>query len=148
PEQIRNARTVDGRADVFALACILFECLTGRPAFDGDDPVSVLARILFEPLPVASAVRPDLPAALDALLLRMLGREADKRPTAIELPALLGNADATPGLAALGPPSAVTGRRALAPLAPVEATKVGPTLYTVSEVTAAPPSLQVGHNAV
>ena len=85
PEQIRNARTVDGRADVFALGCVLFEVLTGRVAFEGSDPVSVLARILFEPLPVPSAVRTQLPDSIDDFVLSLLARELDRRPTAASL---------------------------------------------------------------
>ncbi|HEX4447532.1 MAG TPA: serine/threonine-protein kinase, partial [Polyangiaceae bacterium] len=85
PEQIRSARTVDDKADVFALGCILFECITGHRAFDGDDPVTVLARILFEPMPVPSARRPGLPPALDALVGRMLSRDPSRRPSAVEL---------------------------------------------------------------
>lgn len=82
PEQIRNARTVDGRADVFALGCILFEALTGRPCFEGDDPVGILARVLFEPLPIPTRVRRDLPERFDSLLLRLLERDPSGRPTA------------------------------------------------------------------
>jgi non-specific serine/threonine protein kinase len=97
PEQVRNARTVDGRADVFALGCILFEALTGRPAFEGIDPVIVLARILFEALPVPSAVRPDLPASFDRLVLSMLARELDQRPSAAALADLIRTAQASVG---------------------------------------------------
>jgi predicted ATPase len=85
PEQIRSARTVDGRADVFALGCILLEALTGRPAFEGSDPVAVLARILFEAPPLPTARRPELPKAFDGLLRHMLAREPGRRPTAPEV---------------------------------------------------------------
>ncbi|MBV9945524.1 MAG: serine/threonine protein kinase, partial [Myxococcales bacterium] len=79
PEQIRSARGADRKADVFALGCILFECLTGRPAFGGHDPVTVLARILFEPLPVPSAAMPGVPGVLDALVGEMIDRNVDRR---------------------------------------------------------------------
>jgi tetratricopeptide (TPR) repeat protein len=84
PEQIRNARTVDPQADVFALGCILCECLTGGPAFPGTDPVTIIARILFEPAPVPSAIRPGLPAALDEVVAAMLDRDPARRPTMAE----------------------------------------------------------------
>ena len=48
PEQARGARDVDPRADVFSLGCVLFHCLTGQRAFQGEDAVAVLARVLFE----------------------------------------------------------------------------------------------------
>src|SRR6185437_5764964 len=89
PEQIRSARTVDDKADVFALGCILYEGLTGHPAFEGEDPVTVLARILFEPMPVPSARRPELAPSLDALVGRMLDRDPAQRPAAPALGALL-----------------------------------------------------------
>jgi len=82
PEQIRSARTVDGRADVFALGCILLEALTGRPAFDGDETVAVVSRILFEPAPVPTARRSDLPRELDDVVRVMLARDPALRPTA------------------------------------------------------------------
>ena len=89
PEQIRSARTVDDKADVFALGCILYECLTGKRAFDGEDPVTVLARILFEPMPVPSAGRPGLSPALDALVAQLLDRDPSRRPAAAALGAIV-----------------------------------------------------------
>lgn len=52
PEQARRgAKALDARADVFALGCVLFECLTGKPAFSGDNPLAVLSRVLLEEVP-------------------------------------------------------------------------------------------------
>jgi serine/threonine protein kinase/tetratricopeptide (TPR) repeat protein len=84
PEQVRDARKVDGRADVFALGCVLFECLTGRNAFPGDDAATTLARILLHERVRLSSVRPDLPDELSTLIAAMLAREARDRPTAAE----------------------------------------------------------------
>jgi hypothetical protein len=81
PEQIRGARDVDGKADVFALGCILFECLTGRRAFSGPDAVTVLARILFEPPPRPSAVDAAL-APFDALVGETMDHDVGRRPSA------------------------------------------------------------------
>jgi serine/threonine protein kinase len=78
PEQIRGARDVDGKADVFALACILYECLTGRRAFVGRDPVTVLTRILFESPPEPSMVHAHL-APLDPLVRAMMEHDPVRR---------------------------------------------------------------------
>jgi predicted ATPase/tRNA A-37 threonylcarbamoyl transferase component Bud32/Tfp pilus assembly protein PilF len=144
PEQIRSARTVDGRADVFALGCILFECLTGRPAFDGYDPVSVLARVLFEPLPIPSQLRPNLPAALDALLAALLARDIEKRPPAAALAELVAGAEASAG-AALTALGAALHDRSDEDVA--DSTHFARTGWS-SAPEPAPPSFQLGHNAI
>lgn len=80
PEQARGSRDVDVRADVFALGCVLFECLAGRPAFSGANQGAVLAKILLEDAPRLSSVRVDLPVALEQLIARMLAKQRDERP--------------------------------------------------------------------
>jgi tetratricopeptide (TPR) repeat protein/tRNA A-37 threonylcarbamoyl transferase component Bud32 len=80
PEQARGAKEIDARADVFALGAVLFKCLTGQPAFSGEDAINVLAKVLFEDAPRVSAIRKDVPAALDDLVARLLAKEPDARP--------------------------------------------------------------------
>jgi tetratricopeptide (TPR) repeat protein len=80
PEQAIAEKELDARTDVFALGCVLFECLTGRPAFSGDHPAAVLAKVLREEAPRVRTIRPDLPAALDDLVARMLAKERAGRP--------------------------------------------------------------------
>src|SRR6185503_16968517 len=65
PEQARGDRDLDARADVFALGCVLHECLTGMPAYPGRNPAAVMARIvLCDPSPV-SEHWPDVPPAIE-----------------------------------------------------------------------------------
>ena len=64
PEQARGEHTVDSRADVFLLGCLLFECLCGRPAFVGAHVIAVLAKILLEPAGRVSALRAEAPASV------------------------------------------------------------------------------------
>jgi tetratricopeptide (TPR) repeat protein len=80
PEQVRGTRDLDARADVFALGCLLFECLAGRPAFVADHLLAVLARLLFEEAPRVGAVRADVPPALDAFVARMMAKDPADRP--------------------------------------------------------------------
>ena len=61
PEQARGEGDVDLRADLFSLGCVLFECLAGRPAFEGQHAMAILAKILFEAAPPLRALRPDVP---------------------------------------------------------------------------------------
>ena len=80
PEQAQSGRDVDARADVFALGCVLFECLTGEPAFPGDHPVAVLAQMFSRTPPRLCALRPELPPTLDALVAAMTARDPELRP--------------------------------------------------------------------
>jgi predicted ATPase/tetratricopeptide (TPR) repeat protein len=82
PEQYSHPRLVDGRADVFGLGCIMFECLTGRRAFEAGDDIAAFARVVLEQAPALRDVRPEIPTALDAFVGRLLTRDRTKRPTA------------------------------------------------------------------
>ncbi|HSN97495.1 MAG TPA: serine/threonine-protein kinase, partial [Candidatus Nanopelagicales bacterium] len=80
PEQARGDDDVDPRADLFSLGCVLFECLTGRPAFVGDHPLALLAKILLEEVPRVRELAPEVPPALSAFVERMMARDRAARP--------------------------------------------------------------------
>jgi hypothetical protein len=80
PEQARGERGIQAAADVFSLGAILFECLAGQPPFSGEHFAAVLAKILFAEPPLLSRLRPDIPATLEALVLRMLHKSPAVRP--------------------------------------------------------------------
>ncbi len=75
PECAHGHRDITPAADIFSLGSVLYECLTGVPAFSGGNVTAVLAKIFFEELLPARQLRPDTPASLDALLLRMLAKD-------------------------------------------------------------------------
>jgi len=80
PEQARGDANVDARADVFAIGCVLFKCLTGSSPFEGGSPNVVLARIINDPAPPLSAFRDDTPEALEELIARVLAKNPADRP--------------------------------------------------------------------
>jgi predicted Ser/Thr protein kinase len=85
PEQIRGEE-VDGRADVYSLACLLYECLVGDVPFRRASDVAVIYAHLEEPLPNASESAPRLPGAVDAVLERGTAKAPDERwPTCAAL---------------------------------------------------------------
>ncbi|HJX65321.1 MAG TPA: serine/threonine-protein kinase, partial [Polyangia bacterium] len=84
PEQARGASTVDGRADIFALGCVIFECLAGQPPFAGDSPTAIMAKICLDDSVDVARKRPETPADLVALIARMLAKNPDQRPARAE----------------------------------------------------------------
>ena len=96
PEQA-TGRTVDGRADLYAAGCLLFELLTGRPPFTGDTPLAVAYQHVREEPPAPSDVDPDLPPAFDPVVLRALRKDPqDRFPTGAAFLAALEEAAADP----------------------------------------------------
>jgi serine/threonine protein kinase/tetratricopeptide (TPR) repeat protein len=82
PEQIRSPSKVDDRADVFSLGCVLFECFAGKPVFEDDDPVTLLARVLLDNAPRLRSHRPEIAVPIDEAIARLLARNPARRPRA------------------------------------------------------------------
>ena len=80
PEQARGEPSVDARADLYALGCVLFQCLAGRPPFLAASRVSALTKALFEQAPAPSSFCPGLPRGVDALVAALLAKEPWMRP--------------------------------------------------------------------
>jgi DNA-binding NarL/FixJ family response regulator len=78
PEQAQG-RDVDGRADVYSLACVLFQALTGQIPFEGGSDIDKLWAHVHTAPPDLHAIRPDLPAGLAAALTTALGKDPDDR---------------------------------------------------------------------
>jgi eukaryotic-like serine/threonine-protein kinase len=85
PEQASGDAAVDGRADLYSLACVLYEMLVGVPPFVGDTPTETLAR-RFKGLPVpVTSLRPEAGAVLEAVLQRSLAADpADRYQSAAD----------------------------------------------------------------
>ncbi len=79
PEQANAEERLDGRSDVYSLACVLYEMLTGRPPFEGGSAYETLGLHLLAPVPRLAPLRPDVPAALEAAVTRALAKSADDR---------------------------------------------------------------------
>jgi serine/threonine-protein kinase len=85
PEQCRG-RGVDARSDIFALGIVLYELLTGTRLFKRENHIKAIRAITEEDVAPPSTVRPELPAELDAIVMKALARSLDERfPTALEL---------------------------------------------------------------
>ncbi|HEY6560360.1 MAG TPA: protein kinase [Polyangiaceae bacterium] len=80
PEQVRGDDEVGPAADVFSLGCVVYECLTGRPAFRGRHPTATFSKILMEPAPRVRDSGVRVSGDLDALVQRMLAKDPARRP--------------------------------------------------------------------
>ena len=78
PEQV-TGESVDGRTDVFALGCLLYEMLTGNQLFTGTTPQEIIARLLHDAAPDLSSVDPLAPQELRAVVARAVQRDPGRR---------------------------------------------------------------------
>ncbi|HET9931216.1 MAG TPA: serine/threonine-protein kinase, partial [Polyangiaceae bacterium] len=79
PEQVRDARRVDERSDIWALGVILYELVAGRPAFQADTYPGIFAAITADVPTALSTLRPEVAAGLEQVVQRCLEREPARR---------------------------------------------------------------------
>jgi eukaryotic-like serine/threonine-protein kinase len=139
PEQAAGDR-VDGRADLYALGCVLYAMLTGAPPFAGDSPIAVASQHLHRPPAPVTVGRPDTPPALAVVVNRLLAKNPADRPEhAGEVAAQLAELAAHPAT----PATATVERAPTIGAARATATVVPPT-RTIPVVDDYPPPAKQG----
>jgi serine/threonine protein kinase/tetratricopeptide (TPR) repeat protein len=78
PEQAKCG-PVDARSDLFSLGAVLYECVTGTPAFSGSTPMEICARVIHEDPPAPSKLNRSIPSELDRLIVKLLNKKAEAR---------------------------------------------------------------------
>lgn len=78
PEQALGAQ-LDARSDLFSLGSVLYECITGRPAFPGWSAAEVCAKVMRDDPPAPSSINPDVPPELDRVTLKALAKNPEDR---------------------------------------------------------------------
>lgn len=97
PEQTVGDSAVDGRSDIYSLACLLFEALTGSPPFKGGSSADVARRRLTEAAPRLRALASDVPVSIDEAVAKGLARDpGDRFATAEAFAAALALSVVTP----------------------------------------------------
>jgi serine/threonine-protein kinase len=133
PEQIER-KPIDGRTDIYALGCVLHECLSGTPPFDAETEASMLHAHLAEPPPKLTDSRPDLPHSINAVLATAMAKaKEDRYASAADMvralrSVALGTGATSPALAAQVAAAGATG---------ATATGAPATVLSTSEVAAA-----------
>jgi serine/threonine-protein kinase len=122
PEQCRGGAEIDARADLYAVGCILFEALTGRPPFVAEGSSETMAMHIYEQPPRLHQLAPGLPHELDSLIATLLAKSpAERTPSAAYALAALERVPIEP----LAYEVQLAGRPATHIAVPVEATREG-----------------------
>ena len=96
PEQVAGDRELDGRSDIYSLACVLFEMLTGRPPFTGPTAQAVMTKRFVEPVPKISKLRDQVPPSVENAILKAMAPEpAERFSRPAHFAAALNTADVT-----------------------------------------------------
>ncbi len=79
PEQAESGRSADTRSDLYSVAAVLFEMLTGRPPFEGETAVDIVIKHMNEKVPSICQIRTDLPPELDQFMQKAMSKSPDDR---------------------------------------------------------------------
>ena len=122
PEQCRGAGAIDHRTDIYALGCVLFDLLCGRPPFIAPTPGDMIVSQIGHDPPLPSSLVPELPPAVDALVLKCLAKSPDARFASMTELARAG--------------AAITGENnSIATIPPLRASSAGVGEQTVGTIT-------------
>src|SRR5690606_12974823 len=84
PEQGRDAKNVDERADVYSFAATMYAALTGRPPFVAESVTEVIVQVQLHAPPSLRLLAPHVPPALESVITQCLAKDPQARPSSIE----------------------------------------------------------------
>ena len=111
PEQASGSSGLDGRTDVYALGCVLYEMLAGEPPYTGPTPQAIVAKRFVEPVPHLRTLRESVPQSAEVAVTRALAKvSADRFATAAEFAEALAQVSSLPAVTD-GQPTGFEGRK-------------------------------------
>ncbi len=134
PEQAESGRSADTRSDLYSVAAVLFEMLTGRPPYEGDTAVDIVIKHMNDKIPYVCNLRPSLPMEMDTFMQKALAKSpADRFATPREFIAALEQIQECILRSSVQPPTDIPGH--LSPINPPIPTKQARIIILASRLT-------------
>ncbi|HEY69920.1 MAG TPA: protein kinase [Anaerolineae bacterium] len=84
PEQAQGSSDIDERTDIYSFGAVLYELIVGQVPFDGDTPFSIIHDHIYEPLPLPRSINPNVPEALERVLVKAMAKPRVERYQSVE----------------------------------------------------------------
>ncbi len=84
PEQAQGSSDIDERTDIYSFGAVLYELVVGQVPFDGDTPFSIIHDHIYEPLPLPRSINPNVPEALERVLVKAMAKSKVERYQSVE----------------------------------------------------------------
>jgi serine/threonine protein kinase len=117
PEQAMGKKELDARTDIYSMGVVLYELVVGRVPFSADTPYAIIHDHIYRPLPLPTAVNPEIPVGVERVLLKALAKnQADRYESAGEMMNAFRDAVQSSGLTQLNPDRVASAAVSLAKL--------------------------------
>ncbi len=144
PEQAKGVKELDAGTDIYSLGVVMYELVVGRLPYSADTPFAIIHDHIYTPLPLPHAVNPNVPEAIERVLLKALAKErADRFPDVAAMVAAFRHAAATADQASTALPHVVPVSPSV--VTPSATTRKGPAPEVATGTVVSPPAAVPAH---